>query len=132
MEYAYAIYFRVVTHDDRLQLARRQKEIECEKQDIDKVLNSMQSHLYQASITYLNVLALTAGVNGRWKGGEGAGGDSSYSPLTIVHRFAALLMQNVDDPLLMKKCEVSGCGVRTMNTTSVCSIFNGINATALI
>ncbi|KAI1720709.1 phosphatidylinositol 3- and 4-kinase domain-containing protein [Ditylenchus destructor] len=65
--------------------ARKEREIECERHDIKKVSNLRTQFLKEASRYYLDALEY---------------GSISCLDSTVIYRFAALLMQNVDDEAL--------------------------------
>lgn len=66
-------------------LIREEREFECERQDLEKIQKDMTNFLMKSSKYYLEILALF--------------GDKNP---TIVHRFAALLIQNIDSNTFVK------------------------------
>uniref|UniRef100_A0A915CWD5 non-specific serine/threonine protein kinase n=1 Tax=Ditylenchus dipsaci TaxID=166011 RepID=A0A915CWD5_9BILA len=68
---------------------RREREIECEKVDVKAVEDERNTYLRESSKYYLNALVLGSLETG-------------CSDAILIHRFAALLMQNVDDEELSR------------------------------
>lgn len=90
-----------------MKLQRRIKEIECEQNDIFEITRTRDIFLREATTSYLNTLALVSLNSTFLSGRKNASSKSIDNLSTTIYRFAALLMQNVNNTNMMKYTVVS-------------------------
>lgn len=84
-----------------MKLQRRIKEIECEQNDIFKITRTRDIFLKEATTSYLNILALIALNYTFLKSSKIKFYKYTDNLSTTIYRFAALLMQNVNNTNMM-------------------------------